>query len=165
MVTTLTDYYEGFPSVLNNSPLSMSGWISRAWGDSGDGPIILGNADDGQPLLAADAADDPMHAIPRGRTAGSAGGQVTSTVVTGGVPWVHAALTYDRTKLDLWCQAILVARLYDPGDLPASWNSITLGQPNMTTCSNQDIGIWSRALTDAEIAYLYGEGYGFDPTV
>jgi hypothetical protein len=139
------------------SPISMSIWVYPAGVDlqpcfnQGTGPATPGQMlgiGDGYASFTVDA-----------NTHSASGG---SSAVAGA--WNHIVGTFDGTTVRVYVNGTLDAEATSPADYSES-NGIYLGDTISSNAQRLDLaGVWSRALSPAEVAQLYNGGAGYDPT-
>jgi len=95
------------------------------------------------------------------------GGSFRSVVDPSNFPlseWVHCAATYDGSVQKLYVNGEQVATNNHTGTLDAFDLRMLAKDPNNTTRSlpgkMDEVGIWSRALTESEVKTLYNNGNG-----
>ena len=78
--------------------------------------------------------------------------------------WHHVAVTKDATDTKVWLNGVLETQGENQGNSSATtiYLGNTQGTQNYTGFLDA-VGIWSRVLSDAEIALLYNSGAGREP--
>jgi len=115
--------------------------------------------------LQLDLSDRFFQASVSYKTAAGFSSFVTGPIIPADT-FVHLVATYDGSVLRLYVNGAFIAQATDAA-LPVGWHldvfEITAETTGLASVLDE-VGVWGRVLTDAEIEVLYNGGDGFDPT-
>jgi len=140
--------------------VSITGWVRCPRSGLGQGYAALDFFGPRFGLVVTDAPPSDVHV------------QEPATGLSADVPGVgsgtflHLAATYDGTTTRLYVNGSQVAATAGG---PAGWQSLPLTVNTDALVSTplpwDEVGVWARALTPAEVSALHAGGSGLDPTV
>lgn len=141
-------------TIFSSSVFSFSAWVYR--NATGILFLVIGGSTGAGAVGFEIDTDDIIKLVKEGY-----GGLYQGLTPVPATTWTHIAVTYDAAGL---VQIYLNGTLDDSGtDLQTlSWGDITIGRFNAASCDGRidEVGIWSRVLTGAEITTLYNGGAG-----